>query len=72
MEKLTVKDIARESGYGTGTVSRVLNGEPHVSKKAWDAIMKVIEDNHFQRNENARALRAQAEAGIVTLVKRSI
>jgi LacI family transcriptional regulator len=69
MEKLTVKDIARESGYGTGTVSRVLNGEPHVSKKARDAIMKVIEDNHFQRNENARALRAQAEAGIVTLVK---
>ena len=37
MEKLTVKDIARESGYGTGTVSRVLNSEPHVSKKARDA-----------------------------------
>ena len=32
--KITIKDIARESGYAVGTVSRVLNNRPDVSEKA--------------------------------------
>ena len=29
---MTIKDIARESGYAVGTVSRVLNNNPRVSE----------------------------------------
>lgn len=31
---MTIKDIARESGYAVGTVSRVLNNNPRVSEDA--------------------------------------
>ena len=38
---MTIKDIARESGYAVGTVSRVLNHHPHVSEKARKKIMEL-------------------------------
>ena len=44
---MTIKDISRESGYSIGTVSRVLNNSPNVSQKAYNAIMAVVEKNHF-------------------------
>ena len=31
---MTIKDIAKESGYAIGTVSRVLNNNPSVSPAA--------------------------------------
>ena len=31
---MTIKDLAALSGYSLGTVSRVLNNQPHVSEKA--------------------------------------
>lgn len=30
---MTIKDIAKLSGYGIGTVSRVINKQPGVSEK---------------------------------------
>lgn len=30
---MTIKDLARLSGYSLGTVSRVLNNQPNVSEK---------------------------------------
>ena len=47
--RMTIKDIARLSGYGIGTVSRVLNNHPDVSEKARKKILSVIEENNFQR-----------------------
>ena len=52
--RMTIKDIARLSGYGIGTVSRVLNNHPDVSEKARKKILSVIEENNFQPNSNAR------------------
>ena len=49
---MTIKDIARLSGYGIGTVSRVLNNHPDVSEKARKKILSVIEENNFQAIEN--------------------
>ena len=46
--RMTIKDIARLSGYGIGTVSRVLNNHPDVSEKARKKILSVIEENNFQ------------------------
>ena len=41
---MTIKDIAKESGYAVGTVSRVLNNHPDVSEKARKTIMAVVEN----------------------------
>lgn len=66
---MTIKEIARLSGYGVGTVSRVLNNNPNVSDKARRAIMEVVEANNFQPNENARRLRIQTHSGIAIIIK---
>ena len=44
---MTIKDIARESGYAIGTVSRVLNNQPGVSEIARKKVMEVEEKYHF-------------------------
>ena len=41
---MTIKDIARLSGYSLGTVSRVLNNHPDVSDTARECIMAVVKD----------------------------
>ena len=40
---MTIKDIAKLSGYGIGTVSRVINKQPGVSEKAREKILKIIQ-----------------------------
>ena len=39
---MTIKDLAALSGYSLGTVSRVLNNQPHVSEKAREQIMAIL------------------------------
>ncbi|MGN1030297.1 MAG: LacI family DNA-binding transcriptional regulator [Butyricicoccaceae bacterium] len=66
---MTIKDIARESGYSVGTVSRVLNHAPGVSETARTKIMAVVEKYHFRLNSNAKQLKQQSSNGIAILVK---
>ncbi|EFB74360.1 LacI family DNA-binding transcriptional regulator [Subdoligranulum variabile] len=66
---MTIKDIARESGYAVGTVSRVINHNPNVSDAARARILEVIEKYHFQPNANAKHLKQQANQGIAMIVK---
>lgn len=66
---MTIKDIARESGYAVGTVSRVLNNHPDVSEKARVTIMEVVDKHHFKLNNNAKHLKQQASNGIAIIVK---
>ena len=68
---MTIKDIAKESGYAVGTVSRVLNNHPDVSEKARKTIMVVVEKHHFKLNSNAKHLKQQASSGIAIIVKGS-
>ena len=68
---MTIKDIAKESGYAVGTVSRVLNNHPDVSEKARKTIMEVVERHHFKLNNNAKHLKQQASSGIAIIVKGS-
>ena len=67
--RMTIKDIARLSGYGIGTVSRVLNNHPDVSEKARKKILSVIEENNFQPNSNARHLKMQSSSSVILIVK---
>ncbi|MDO4312706.1 MAG: LacI family DNA-binding transcriptional regulator [Eubacteriales bacterium] len=66
---MTIKDIARESGYSVGTVSRVLNHSPGVSEKARETIMEVVEKYHFHLNSNAKHLKKQSRDGIAIIIK---
>lgn len=66
---MTIKDLARETGYSVGTVSRVLNNHPSVSEKARREITLAIERFGFERNENAKNLKQLKNEGILVLVK---
>lgn len=66
---MTIKDIAKESGYSVGTVSRVLNNSAQVSEKARRKVMEVVEKYHFQLNSNAKHLKKQTKDGIAIIIK---
>lgn len=66
---MTIKDIAKLSGYAVGTVSRVLNGHPDVSEEAREKVLAVVEAHHFRPNNNARHLKRQASSGVALIVK---
>lgn len=66
---MTIKDIAKESGYAVGTVSRVLNNQPGVSEEAKQKIMEVVDKYHFRLNNNAKLLKQQYNNGIAIIVK---
>ena len=66
---MTIKDIAKLSGYGIGTVSRVLNNHSDVSDKARKKIMEVIEESNFQPNPNASHLKRQSVSSLSIIVK---
>lgn len=66
---MTVKDIAKESGYAVGTVSRVLNNQPGVSDEARQRVMEVVEKYHFRLNNNAKLLKQQSNGGVAIIVK---
>lgn len=69
MARITIKDIARESGYSIGTVSRTLNHTAGVSDEARAAILKVVEKYNFQLNQNAKFLKQRARDGIAILIR---
>ena len=68
---LTIKDIARLSGCGVATVSRVLNNHPDVSEETRRKVMEVVEAHGFQPNNNAKHLKQQAGTSIAVIVKGS-
>lgn len=66
---VTIKDIARESGYSVSTVSRVLNRRNDVSPDARQKIEEVVEKFHFVPNNNAKQLKQNNSKSIGVIVK---
>lgn len=66
---MTIRDLAAQTGYSVGTVSRVLNNQPHVSELAKEIILKAAEESGFQLNENARQLKQQQSNAILVVCK---
>lgn len=56
MAKTTIMDVARRAGVSYATVSRYINGNPHVSPTAADAIAKAIAETGYVPNTAARSL----------------
>ena len=66
---MTIKDLAAQTGYSVGTVSRVLNNQPHVSEQAREVILKAAEESGFQLNTNAKQLKQQHGSVILVICK---
>lgn len=66
---LTIKDIAKESGYSVSTVSRVLNNRRDVSPEAKKRIEEIVAQHHFVPNNNAKHLKQATSKTIAVLVK---
>lgn len=66
---LTIKDIAKESGYSVSTVSRVLNNRRDVSPEAKKRIEEIVAQHHFVPNNNAKHLKQTTSKTIAVLVK---
>lgn len=65
----TIQDIARISGYSTGTVSRVINNRADVSDEARARIEQVIKEQNYQPNSNARMLRQSVSSELSIIVR---
>ncbi len=66
---MTIKDLAAQTGYSVGTVSRVLNDQPHVSELAREIILKAAAESGFQLNANAKQLKQQHSTSILVICK---
>ena len=66
---VTIKDIARESGYSISTVSRVLNHKSDVSPDAKKKIEEIVQKFNFVPNNNAKHLKQNNSKAIGVLVK---
>ncbi|MBT8090920.1 MAG: LacI family DNA-binding transcriptional regulator [Gammaproteobacteria bacterium] len=59
MPNATVFDVADLAGVSIKTVSRVVNGEPHVRAATKERVDRAIAELNYQPNEFARYLASQ-------------
>ncbi len=69
MKVYTIKDIAKLSGVGIATVSRVINNRPDVSADTREKILKVMETYQYIPNANAKHLKQTTTEIICLIVK---
>ena len=65
---MDIRDIAERSGYGVGTVSRVINGQPNVSERARERILEVMGACGYEPNANARYLKMRSQSPVAAFV----
>ncbi|MBZ0281421.1 MAG: substrate-binding domain-containing protein [Anaerolineae bacterium] len=54
--RVTLHDVAEHSGVSYQTVSRVINGNPHVAKETRQRVLRAIKELNYQPNSAARSL----------------
>lgn len=64
----TLKDVAKETGLATGTVSRVLNNRGYISDKARKKVDAAMKKLNYQPNEVARSLHSKSSNTIGLIV----
>ena len=67
LQRTTIREIADQAGVSIATVSRVLNGRGDVSDETRDLVSRVIRENGYTANRNARGLSA-GRTGFVGVV----
>jgi LacI family transcriptional regulator len=68
VRKLRIADVARRASVSPATVSRVLNGHPHVREASRKRVLDVISELDYRPNLLARNLRKQRSAMIGVIV----
>ena len=63
-QRLNIRQIADLAGVSIATVSRVLNGRGDVSEETREVVSRVIRENGYTANRNARGLSA-GRSGLV-------
>ncbi|MDT5063095.1 MAG: LacI family transcriptional regulator [Acidobacteriota bacterium] len=66
--KTRIKDVAREAGVSTATVSHVINNTRFVSEETRARVMRAIENCNYYPNANARSLASGRSATLGLLV----
>lgn len=66
---MNIKDIAKLSGVGVSTVSRVLNNHPDVKQSTREKVLEVIKESNYIPNNSARVLKQVNTKNIGVLVK---
>jgi LacI family transcriptional regulator len=72
MKNLTLEEIGKLAGVSRGTVSRVINNHPHVSEKARERVLEVIEQTGYLPNLAARSLASQKSKILGLVFPRSV
>lgn len=71
-KSITIKDIAKLTGFSAQTVSRVINNDPKVKANTKDLILKVVNEMGYKPNLYAKSLVGKRNKNIVILLKRKI
>jgi LacI family transcriptional regulator len=66
---VTITDIAKLSGVGVSTVSRVLNNHPDVKSETREKVLEIIKKYNYVPNNSARILKQSNTKNIGILVK---
>lgn len=66
---MNIRDIAKISGVGVSTVSRVLNNHPDVKESTRENVLRVIKESNYIPNNSARILKQNNTKNIGVLVK---
>ena len=64
---LTLEEVGRLAGVSRSTVSRVVNGDPHVRDGVREKVWQVIRDTGYQPDAAARSL-ATGRSGVIGVV----
>lgn len=67
MKSPTIKDVAKRSGVGIGTVSRVLNNNPQISEKTREKVQKAIKELNYVPNVIGKKL-SQNRSYVIAVV----
>lgn len=65
---VTIKDVAKKAGVGLGTVSRVLNNHPSVSKETRKKVLDAIKELDYNPNAIARSLKIKSTKSIGVMI----
>ena len=66
---MTIYDIAKQAGVSASTVSRVINRKPGISEATRNKVQKLLDENHYNPDVNARGLVMQSSWTVGILIE---
>lgn len=70
MKRLTIKDIAKMSGFSPTVVSFVINNKPGVSDKTRKKVRQILEETNFRPSLNSRRLILKKSFNISIIIRK--